>query len=142
VKALTVLVAAALLAACSQTEVRPGQDGATSACTALTGRLPPKVLDRPRHDLEVAGAAAWGNPAIVLRCGVPPTGPTSAPCLEVDGLDWTFTETENAFRFVTYGRLPAVELRIPVEVGRTNAHGALVDLAPAVRALEKTAACV
>ena len=54
------------------------------------------VGDQPRA--EVTGnplGAAWGDPAIVLRCGVPVTGPTSAPCLEAGGLDWTFTETED-----------------------------------------------
>jgi len=120
---------------------KPGPDAGTAACTALLQRLPDRVLDRPRTDLAVAGAAAWGDPAIVLRCGVPPTGPTTDPCSEVNGVDWTFSETKKVFRFVSFGRTPAVELTLPTSIDRTTAPGALVDLADAVKPLPKTAGC-
>ena len=140
-RAVPAAVLLLVLAGCGRDGVEPAPDGGSPACTALTDRLPAKVLDRPRRNLSAAGAAAWGDPSIVLRCGVPATGPTTNPCLEVGGLDWTLAETSKAFRFTTYGRLPAVEVEVPTRVDRTEAAAALVDLAPAVRTLEKTAAC-
>jgi uncharacterized protein DUF3515 len=136
----TVLVL--VVAGCGSDAPQPGPDAGAPACTALLKRLPAQVLDRQRTDLDVAGAAAWGDPPIVLRCGVPPTGPTTDRCLEVGGLDWTFTETKDAFQFVTYGRTPAVEVRLPTSIDRTSAPGALVDLAASVSAIPKTASCV
>lgn len=130
------------LTGCGSNAPQPGPDAGTAACTALIERLPERVLDRPRTDLDVTGAAAWGDPAIVLRCGVPPTGPTSNPCLEAGGLDWTFTETKDDFRFVTYGRNPAVEVTLPTSINRTTASGALIDLAKAVEPIPKTANCI
>jgi hypothetical protein len=130
------------LAGCgSDGAAKPGPEARTAACTALLQRLPDRVLNRPRTDMTVAGAASWGDPAIVLRCGVPPTGPTTDPCSEVNGVDWTFSETKKVFRFVTFGRTPAVEVTLPTSIDRTTAPGALVDLAAAVKPLPKTAGC-
>jgi hypothetical protein len=144
-KALLAMTAAlAVLAGCGSsgsTAVAPAPDAAQPACAQLTGRLPDRVLDKSRNQLAVTGAASWGDPAIVLRCGVRPAGPTSDPCLEADGLDWVFTETKDQFRFVTFGRTPAVEVQIPSTVDRTAASGALVDLADAVRPLKSSKKC-
>ncbi|HST82895.1 MAG TPA: DUF3515 family protein [Kineosporiaceae bacterium] len=117
----------------------PGPDAGSALCTALLTRLPKQVLDRQRTPLDVAGAAAWGDPAIVLRCGVPAPGP-SGTCLLINGQEWVFTETKAAFRFVTHDRDPAVEVTIPTAVNRTTAPGALVDLEPAVKPLPETKA--
>jgi hypothetical protein len=137
---LTLGLALALTAAgCSSLE--PGPQAGTPACSALLKRLPAQVLDRERTDLDVAGAAAWGDPAIVLRCGVEPTGPTDAPCLDIDGLDWTFTEKDDRFQFVTFGRSPAVEVRVPTSINRTTASSALVDLSAAVKPLPASSRC-
>jgi len=142
-QALGLVGAALALAAagCGSDAVKPGRDADSVACSALVGRLPGQVLDRSRTDLDVTGAAAWGDPAIVLRCGVPSTGPTTDPCLEAAGLDWTFTETNDTFRFVSFGRTPAVEVTLPSSIDRTTAAGALVDLAPAVKPLPQTGKC-
>jgi hypothetical protein len=123
-------------------DVEPGPDGASAACTSLLDRLPGTVLDRSRSELNVAGAAAWGDPRVVLRCGVPPTGPTSNPCIEADDVDWTLAESGDTLRFTTFGRNPAVEVSVPGSVGRENASGALIDLAAAVRAIPATSACI
>jgi hypothetical protein len=38
---------------------------------------------------QAVGVAAWGQPPIVLQCGIDvPDGPTSDPCFTVDGVDW------------------------------------------------------
>jgi uncharacterized protein DUF3515 len=137
-----VLGLALVLTATGCSSLEPGPQAGTPACTALVGRLPARVLDRGRTDLDVTGAAAWGDPAIVLRCGVDPTGPTDAPCMGVDGLDWTFTENDDGFRFVSFGRTPAVEVRVPKSIDRTTAPSALVDLSAAVKPLPASKRCV
>jgi hypothetical protein len=129
-------------AGCSTQTIRPGPDAALPACAALTERLPARVLNRARSELDVTGAAAWGDPAIVLRCGVPPTGPTTDPCLEANGLDWTFSQTKDTLRFVSFGRVPAIEVQVPASVGRENATAALIDLATAVRPIAATSHCI
>jgi Protein of unknown function (DUF3515) len=135
------VVAVSLLAGCGS-DLKPGPDAAAPACGALIKRLPDRVLNRSRTKLDVAGAAGWGDPAIVLRCGVPATGPTADPCVEYDGLDWVFTETKGTFRFLSYGRNPAIEVRVPASVGRSAAPDALIDLADAVRPIPTTTRCV
>jgi hypothetical protein len=139
VLALTLAVG---LAGCGADEPEPGPDAGTAACTALLGRLPDRVLNRQRTALDVAGAAAWGDPAIVLRCGVTPTGPTSDPCNEYDGIGWVFTETDDVYRFLTYGRVPAVEVTVPTSIDRSTVSGGLIDLAKAVKPIPKTTDCL
>jgi hypothetical protein len=137
-----VLTAIALAGCGSGDSVQPGPDAANAACTALLGRLPDRVLDRARTSLHVTGAAAWGDPAIVLRCGVPVPGPTAEHCLDANGLSWIIAETKHTLRFISYGRTPAVELRIPASVERSSAPGALVDLADAVRPIPASTKCI
>ena len=120
---------------------QPGPDAGTAACTALLKRLPDQVLSRARADPAVTGVAAWGDPAIVLRCGVSPAAPSDNPCADYNGVDWVFTETDDVFRFVSYHRTPAVEVTIPTSIDRTTAPGALIDLAKAVAPLPKDADC-
>jgi hypothetical protein len=119
----------------------PGPDAGTAQCTALLKRLPATVLDRQRTDLDVTGAAAWGDPSIVLRCGVTPTGPTPDRCAEYGAVDWVFTETKEDYKFITFGRSPAVEVTFPTSIDRTVVPGAVTLLAPAVQPLKVTGHC-
>ena len=79
-------------------------------------------------------AAAWGDPAIVLRCGVhPPRSlkPTSR-CDVINGVGWfSRRDPDNGWIFTTIGRASTVELRVPADY--TPAADALVDLADAVK---------
>lgn len=56
---------------------------------------------------------AWGDPAIIARCGVSSPGPTTDECFTVDGIDWVGVPLSDGYRFVTYGRSPAIEVLIP-----------------------------
>ena len=56
---------------------------------------------------------AWGDPAVVARCGVTPLGPTTLDCIEVSGVDWVAEPLSDGVRFTTYGRSPAVEVLVP-----------------------------
>jgi hypothetical protein len=80
--------------------------------------------------------AAWGEPALVLRCGVPAPaglGPASE-ILEVEGVEWFLVESGAGYTFTTVGRAANVELTVPAEVDRSEATAPLVDLGPAVSA--------
>ncbi len=80
--------------------------------------------------------AACGDPAVVLRCGVPrPAGlrPTS-DVIAVEGVEWFLVESAEGYTFTTIGRTANVALTVPAEVDRSEATAPLVDLAPAITA--------
>ncbi len=139
----------ALLGGCSsggggQPVVSPAPQAASPACAAALAQAPATVLGRARRDLGVAGALAWGDPAVVLRCGVPDLGPTSDPCLGVDGVDWVLTSPDSASSTVlrTFGRTPGLELTVPAQVGRENATAVAATLAPVARSLTRRRGCI
>jgi hypothetical protein len=135
-------VAAALVSACGGGSIEAAPGGGSAACTALVARLPGSVLDRDRRSLDVAGAAQWGDPPVLLRCGVPALGPTTDQCIDIDDVNWVLLHEGDTYRFETYGREPAVEVTVPGSVDRTVATSALVDLNPAVRPIPATRQCV
>ena len=60
-------------------------------------RLPDRVADQPRRETKGNPlGAAWGDPAIVLRCGVgtPEGYDQFAACQVVNGLDWFVPEEQ------------------------------------------------
>ena len=85
-----------LLGGCSGTvslDDAPALSGADArTCAALVKALPDRVSDQPRRKADTGDgyAAAWGDPAIELRCGVPkPAGLTPASaCQTTNGVDW------------------------------------------------------
>jgi hypothetical protein len=128
-----------MITACGGSDtIKPAAHADDPACSVLVNALPVAVLGQPINQVNVAGVGSWGDPAIVLRCGVTPPGPTTHQCLQVDGLDWVYSETKEAYTFITYGRNPGVEVTVPLSVPRTNASSALVDLATAVKPVPTT----
>jgi hypothetical protein len=124
-----------LLAGCGKVAVvDPTPDPAGAAiCTAVMADLPEQVLDQDRRTVEPGTfSAAWGKPAIVLRCGVaaPPTLTPTSECLEVNGVGWFSEEATGGMIFTTIGRTANVEVSVPsaYQLG----SGALVDLGAAV----------
>jgi uncharacterized protein DUF3515 len=85
------------------------------ACTRLGGALPSSLLGHGRRATDPASPAlaAWGDPAIVLRCGVAPPGPTTEQCTSVNGVDWVAQRLDQGYAFTTYGRVPAVQVLVP-----------------------------
>ena len=110
----------------------------TGYCAALHARLPKRIDGLPRHDLkpESALTAGWGNPTIVLRCGVPrPAADDDVNTLgaEVGGVGWSFEQgADGSARLTTTLRKAYVELTLP----KKYAHDAtpLTELADAVKA--------
>jgi hypothetical protein len=135
----------ALLAGCGSGTVRvesPTLHGAdASACRALVAALPDRVADQDRRPVEPgdAYAAAWGDPAIVLRCGVgrPAGFDAFSTCQETDGVGWFIPEDQITgspadITMTTIGRTQNVEVRIPADYFPPATT--MVDLAPAIKA--------
>jgi hypothetical protein len=92
---------------------------AAPRCATLVAALPRELAGRPARPVSGAArqAAAWGDPAIVLRCGVAeaPVSPT-AQLLIIEGVSWTTTETDAAVRWTS------TSLPVPVEILVPNAY--------------------
>jgi hypothetical protein len=143
-----------LLSACSGGAVEvetPDLDGeAARTCEALLDALPATVDGAERRDVEPPGApaAAWGDPAIVLRCGVPMPEDFDefATCHETQGVGWFIPEEQLTGRaeditMTTIGRAVNIEVSLPVE--NWPPANAMVDLAAAIdETVEETDPCV
>jgi hypothetical protein len=113
---------------------------ARATCESLVKALPSHVSDqRRRRTSGSALGAAWGDPAIVLRCGVgkPKDYDPLTGCQTADGLDWYVPQAGMNDQSVdvvmtTIGRDPAIEVTLPARY--RPPVGAMVDLAAAVKA--------
>ncbi|MGH8894809.1 MAG: DUF3515 domain-containing protein [Actinomycetes bacterium] len=137
--ALVLLAVASVLPGPDVVAVEPprGLDRtAQQACTDLHSLLPTDVDGRERRETSPISeqTAAWGSPAVALRCGVVrPAGLTStSEVVEVDGVGWFLTERPREYVFTTVGRMPYVEVWVPGSTPRDRAAAPLVDLALAI----------
>ena len=88
---------------------------ADPACGQLAARLPATVQrqGRVRTSSPSPAVAAWGDPAIIWRCGVTPLGPTTDECIDVNGVDWVRHPLADGSSFTTFGRDPADQVLVP-----------------------------
>ena len=70
-------------------------------------------MARRDTDPDSPGVAAWGDPAVIARCGVAALGPTDTECLEVDGVGWIPDPLSDGTRFTSFGTDPALEVLVP-----------------------------
>ncbi|MDQ1686543.1 MAG: hypothetical protein QOC82_3280, partial [Frankiaceae bacterium] len=76
----------------------------------------------------------WGNPAIVLRCGVPkPAGysPDSVQTAEVDNVQWFQQVNARAVRWTAIRKSANIEVDVPTTYAAQG--GLLVELGAAIR---------
>ncbi len=142
---IAVPMALLALAGCSSSsdagtgKLTAGPNASDAACTTLLDHLPKTVLSKARNTAqEPQGIATWGDPAISMTCGAAATGPTPDKAFAVNNVCWVITDDTKSYTFLTYGRTPAVQVRVPSSVERSQATGALVDLDKAVSALKQT----
>lgn len=138
-------LAALTLAGCAATAVPVAPaahltPAAAAVCHRLVARLPAVVgpgLDRRRVTPRSAGTAAWGQPPIVLRCGVPaPAVDPTAFVAVVDGVAWLSRNAPGGGYQVDSYRLPVVvSLRLPAAVSGADV---LASISPVVSAVERT----
>jgi Protein of unknown function (DUF3515) len=115
--------------------------GAAKACADLSRRLPGTVDGRSRRRASPSSplTAAWGDPAITLRCGVPepqilrPGSKDYNPQADVvyaNGVAWLIEPTADGYRFTAIQRAVLIEVDVPAAyLPETDA---LPDLANAV----------
>ena len=141
--ALSVAATSILLVGCTAAvPLQPAADANNPACADVIVHLPATVADQAERETNAQATGAWGDPAaVLLHCGVPVPGPTTTPCLNVNGIDWLEDDSEApTYRYTTYGRDPAVELVIDSEI--VSGSTVLVDLANAVSSIPATGQCV
>lgn len=135
-----------LLAACRGAPVpmQPAPYAHDPACAEVSVRLPEQLDGRPLRHTNAQATGAWGDPAVVLlRCGVEPPGPTGERCVSLNGIDWVQDSAAAPdFRFVSYGRTPAVEVVVAGSDPTVSGTNVLVDLQDAVGRLPVTGGCV
>jgi len=136
---VTLVAAALALAGCAGATGAPDTPQADSdACRAALARSPATVLGQGRAVDPAPGARAWGDQAVIAWCGITEPGPSSRPCLVVDGVAWLLVADGDPARFDSYGRSPAMEVAVTSGSDRSAATAALVDLAPVAAALPAT----
>ena len=132
---LIVLAAVLVVAGCTSSP-KAAARAADPACTRALAAAPGTVLGAGRTRLDVTGALGWGDPQIVLRCGLPGLEPTPNPCIDVNGQGWVVADADaDPIVFTLFGHDPTVEVSVPASYGRTSASGALVGLADVAKAL-------
>lgn len=112
--------------------VQPGPYAPDPLCGEILLALRGDRFGFPERPVTAQATMAWGTDeaAIVVRCGVEPPGPTTDRCVGVissDGtqIDWINPEVDSplipshadltvgSWTFITYGRIPAVEVTVP-----------------------------
>ncbi len=110
------LVGLLALTGCAST-VRVEPVATTESCTALIAALPARLEGQDRRSVEpqMSNAAAWGDPPIVVRCGVqtPATLRADSQLFTINGTDWFVEELTAGARFTTVGRSANVEVTVP-----------------------------
>jgi hypothetical protein len=130
------LAVSTLATGCGTSSVEvTGPSRGSAECAELLDALPDVVDGQERREVEPPDvlAAAWGDPVIVLRCGVadPERLTASSPCAEVERVGWFAEQRQDGYRFTTIGRASNVQVEVPYEY--EPAADALVDVADAVR---------
>lgn len=136
------VVAVALAGCAAAVPMQPAADAVNPDCANVIVHLPGTVADQPERETNAQATGAWGDPAaVLLTCGVTVPGPTTLPCLNINGVDWIEDDSEAPkYRYTTYGRDPATEVYIDSEL--VSGSTTLVDLADAVAYVPATSQCV
>ncbi len=112
-----VLVLLMSAAGCSRgVEIARAPNADAELCRRLSWPATVAGQDRVATRPDAAAApdvAAWGDPAIIARCGVTSPGPTTDDCVAADGIDWVGRRLDDGMAFTTYGRSPAIEVLVP-----------------------------
>jgi hypothetical protein len=129
------VLACAPLSGCSGDVDVTGPTSGPPECRTLLAAVPDTVDGQEQRPVEPGNAlaAAWGDPPIVLRCGVaePAALRPSSACAEVNGVGWFTRRGDDSFTFTTIGRTTPVQVQVPYDY--EPAADALVDVAAAVR---------
>lgn len=139
------LGAGLLLSGCSgvvQVEVPTLSAADASTCEDFTADLPDTFAEQAPVEFEPtdAPAAAYGDPAIVVTCGVDaPSGfSLASSCESANGVGYYIPEEQYVDQgadvtITTAGYLPRVEVRVPATYRPNAVAAAMAALAPLVK---------
>ena len=114
---------------------------AEQSCPALMANLPPELAGEPsrRVQSESSFVRAWGDPAVVLTCGVDrPAGWTvTASVIQINGVQWHVdTSDPDTTVWTAVDRPVYVEMRLPAGVDSAPVTALTVPLAEALPYVE------
>ncbi len=140
---LSCLVALASLTACTGGDypMHAAKDANNPACADVIVRLPDTVAGFERRTTNAQSTGAWGNPAaVLLYCGVEPSGPTTDECVNVNGVDWIIDDSKAPmYRFEAYGRSPGLE--VVVDSDLVSGTEVVLDLNAVAKLLPQERQC-
>lgn len=147
--ALIVGAAVATATACApHVGTTAAPDATNPVCAEVILSSPDEVAGQERRKTTAQATTAWGAPdSIILRCGAEVLGPTTEQCIRLQAahgdatVDWVVFEEDGGWRFVTYGRVPAIEVFVP-ESEDFQPTSPLVDLTRAVSIVPAQRHCV
>jgi len=114
---LVVLLTASACTGTPDVRITPPTGADTTPCPAVVDELPVRLdtLDQRVVNPGSSLVRAWGDPAVVLRCGVPDPqdyDPT-ATCFDVNGVGWYAEPQERGVRFTSRWSTPRIEVTVP-----------------------------
>lgn len=137
-KLLITSVAVLLLSGCTQSVVlEAAEDSNHPGCAEVMVRLPSEIGELGQRYTTAQATSAWGDPAaILLRCGIEPVMVSELPCVTAGDVDWLVDDSAAPnFRFISFGRNPAVEVIVDSEsasgISALEAIGSAVATNPA-----------
>ncbi|MBK0421105.1 DUF3515 domain-containing protein [Leucobacter sp. CSA2] len=121
--------------------MKPAVDAENPDCANVVVRLPKTVGGLEKRTTNAQSTGAWGDPAaVLLYCGIEPSGPTTDSCVNVNGVDWIIDESKAPlYRFEAYGRSPGLE--VVVDSRKSSGTEAVVDLSAVAKELPQTRKC-
>jgi hypothetical protein len=131
-----------LLTGCSATvNIDAAPDANNPACAEVIVRLPDSIDGHAKRITGSQSTGAWGTPtAVLLRCGLPETTVSTLPCITTSEIDWLVDDSNApSFRFITFGRKPALEVIVDSE--KASGTAALDELSAAVQFLPSDKTC-
>ena len=113
----------------------PAVAAAQGACVRLDAALPARLNELPGRPTSPSSdlTTAWGDPPVVLRCGLglPAGFRAGASITEVDGVAWFQQVAGSRVTWTTVDRVTQVQLLVPTSYAEQGAF--LVDLATAIK---------
>jgi hypothetical protein len=137
-----IAIAGLSLSGCTPNVVlEPAPDSNNPDCAQIMVRLPDQLGDLEQRFTTAQSTSAWGNPSAVLfRCGIEPVAASALPCVTAAEVDWLVDDSQAPqFRFISFGRVPAVEVIVDSELA--SGISALEGLGSAVSVIQADKTC-